>query len=299
MKNYFKRFNPKKSTKGWYRFNSPFISTTGTMGVNFDFNCVKCFKTGYLKSVELFIMDLENCTFREALVLAEKQSYDYEIKKELGKPQVLLLPIDYIALNSDHVKAAWARSYLRDRGFEIIPCMQKGMGVCVAGKYDNRLIIPCFANNELVYFFSRTIIDASPKYLNPDSTETAITKSFVIYNEDALFKYDTVYLTEGFTDTLTIGDNCIATLGWSLSDWQIAKISNSGIKELIIVADKGFFRKAIDLAFIFWKKQKFKIKLINFDDQKVNDATDLGRYGFNKLIPIEFNVNMYYAKVCN
>jgi len=83
MKNYFKRFNPKKSTKGWYRFNSPFISTTGTMGVNFDFNCVKCFKTGYLKSVELFIMDLEHCTFREALVLAEKQSYDYEITYRL------------------------------------------------------------------------------------------------------------------------------------------------------------------------------------------------------------------------
>jgi hypothetical protein len=94
--------------------------------------------------------------------------------------------------------------------------------VSIDGKYKNRLIIPFYDSEGLVYYYqARDLIGWTPKYLNRKlNRDSAI---YGIYNVD---KNAQVMVLEGPIDSMFI-DNSIATLGITLTD-----IVKKSIKDL-------------------------------------------------------------------
>ena len=111
------------------------------------------------------------------------------------------------------------------------------------------------------------------KFNNPKEEDIGIGKNQVIYNQDALFTYNTVWLLESATNCLTMGDKAIGLGGKTLSETQMSTILRSPVKRLIIGLDRDALLWAIKLALKVVKQKK--VKLIIFPDKR--DVNDLGR----------------------
>jgi DNA primase len=93
--------------------------------------------------------------------------------------------------------------------------------------YKNRIIIPIFENQRIVYFQARSIHKhVYPKYKNPASEKERIILNKEKFNPD---KY--IIVTEGLLDAFMIPDQGTACLGSS--------ISTSFLKELFLTKPKG------------------------------------------------------------
>ena len=68
------------------------------------------------------------------------------------------------------------------------------------------------------------------------------------------------------------GDNCVASLGWKLSNQQISLISNSRWKELHIIPDRGFENQALATALFFTGKMDVYIHSLPAGSKDVNDC---------------------------
>lgn len=166
-----------------------------------------------------------------------------------------------------------ARNYVKKRGFNLQKVAMAGWGYGTKGKYFGYLIIPFHQHGELVYFNARLFIGNGPKYNNPDTSESGLGKSFIIYNKDALDIYKTVFICEGALNAETMGERGIASGGKAISRYQINEIIKSPVERIIILFDPDAKDRAIDLA----------LKLVNFKKVKViflpegTDCNDLGR----------------------
>ena len=121
---------------------------------------------------------------------------------------------------------------------------------------------------------------SGPRYNNPNKDITGVGKEFIIFNHDALFMYKTVYLCEGAINALTMGEKGIATMGKSVSRYQINEIIKAPVEHIIILLDHDAQDKAIDLAM---KLVNFKkVKVILFPDDR--DVNDLGKKSVMKMI---------------
>lgn len=121
------------------------------------------------------------------------------------------------------------------------------IGYCHKGKYANRIIIPIYEDNTLVYFIARDFLGGSSlKYLNPK-----ISKENILFN----FKkqYKTIVLCEGILDAISIcqaGFNGVALLGKKILGGQVLKLLSfpSRIKEIIILLDAGCKTESKEIA---------------------------------------------------
>lgn len=85
----------------------------------------------------------------------------------------------------------------------------------------------------------------------------------MLYNEDALLQHKQVFLTEGWADAATLGDNGVASLGWSLSTEQRSTLLHSPVKHIVIVPDVGFYKQAVKTAMDFLDLKR--ITVLNID----------------------------------
>ena len=142
------------------------------------------------------------------------------------------------------------------------------------------MIIPFHENGKLVYFNARLFIGNGPKYNNPETSDTGLGKSFIIYNKDALSMYRMVYLCEGALNAETMGERGIASGGKAVSRYQINEIIKSPVERIIILLDPDAKDKAIELA----------LKLVNYKKVKVvflpegTDVNDIGKKKTLKLV---------------
>lgn len=89
---------------------------------------------------------------------------------------------------------------------------------CYEGNFKDRIVIPVYENNNIVFFQARSIHEnPSIKYLNP-KTE----KSHIIFNNDQLNPKKVIYITEGLLDAQSIESNSTCCLGKEITDdWII------------------------------------------------------------------------------
>jgi DNA primase len=109
-----------------------------------------------------------------------------------------------------------------------------------------------------------------PKYQNPRIEDFGTGKSLILYNADALFMYEEIYLLEGVFNAETLGVNGIATGGKNISDYQISLINKSPVKKVTIVLDPDAINNAIriGLQLVFYKE----VRIVTWEgDQDVND----------------------------
>lgn len=101
------------------------------------------------------------------------------------------------------------------------------------GAYKNRIIIPVFHNEKMIYFQARRVHpNQQPKYMNP-----GVKKDNIILNIENMNPDDPVIITEGLLDAYTIGKQATTVLGATLHSNFIDVIVKNVNNKIILVLD--------------------------------------------------------------
>jgi DNA primase len=126
-----------------------------------------------------------------------------------------------------------ALDYLKERMIDEKYINEMGYIYDANSEYNNRIFIPFFEDNKLVYYICRDFTGTSYlRYANPHNINS---KNFV-YNIDNL--QDTLFICEGVFDAISIR-NIVGTaiLSANLGEIQAKKIMERAPKTIIIVPD--------------------------------------------------------------
>lgn len=286
--NYFvKRLGAYKYRNGWLRVPiCPYCHREQKMGINLNTYRTNCFRCGEHPSPAQMVMDIEGLdTYSELITFLRNGDFTEltftEEKVELSEAKPVYLPEGFkLITQGTSTLANSFRKYVIKRGFNPNELAKHGVGYCTKGEYFGYLIIPFYTEGSLRYWNARLVIGSGPRYNNPPKDITGLGKEFLIYNSDALGLYNQVFICEGAINALTMGDNAIATMGKSISRYQINELIKAQAKRYIILLDPDAKDKAIDLA----------LKLVNFKSVKVvylpenEDVNSLGRKKTMKLV---------------
>lgn len=281
--NYFiEAIGARDYRRGWLKSDCPLCGKKGKFGINIYQNRTNCFSCGYNEPPLHLLMDLENLltiseayrflgTVSDSIPYYEYNKVDVESKQSVVEG---ILPEGYTNLSRGTGKLAkLMRNYVKSRGFDVKKVSRKGWGYCDKGKYFGHLIMPYYAGSKLIYFNARLVVGAGPKFNNPPLEEFGIGKAHLIYNVDALYMYDKIFLVESVTNAETIGDNAIGTGGKNLSPFQKNLIVTSPIKRITIALDKDAYDLSLELALQLCEHKR--VKIIPFKDDR--DVNDLGK----------------------
>jgi DNA primase len=146
-----------------------------------------------------------------------------------------LVPIKY----SDYPK------FLKSRGIEPEDVKKYRLLFGLRGKYKDKLVIPLYEGNHLVYMVAR---DLKPegRYYNIQKEKLSI----LPYYEGVDCKKLVLCLCEGALDAISInklGYSSAVLLGTILSDQQIKKIKEYGILDVVICLDGDAIKKALGI----------------------------------------------------
>lgn len=282
--------------RGWLKgktFTCPYCGRENKFGVNPSSNFYHCFRCDSKGSLIDLIIELEKLdSFYEVKPKLEKwKQLGWKVKIEtFDKPyqevKPLILPEGFKLLtHGDSVIARGVRNKLSKRGLDYKKLSYKGWGYCDKGKYMGYLIIPYHKDGELIYFNARNMVSIGPRYLNPDIGDdqgnSSIGKSMIIYNEDALYMYNSVFLCEGAINAETLSPHRgICSGGKYVSSYQINKIIKSPVKRVIICMDSDAIKQSFDVCMKLIENKL--IKVVVFPEGK--DANDLGRSESLKLV---------------
>jgi len=278
--NYFtQKIRLKPSTKGWYRGDCIYCDGKYSMGVHFHETRLKCFKCGIKVTAFEAIMELENLDNINQVKSLLSLKDDFEQFERINRIEPrdvkpIALPDDYHSiLTGTNIFAKGARNYLKNRGFDVEELGMRGVGYCDDGPYQGYIIFPFYKKGELVFFQGRYFIPIGPKMKNPPEEEFGIGKTQVMYNEDALFMYRKIRVVESITNSLTLGDTSIATLGKAISSWQYNMILKSPVERIHILLDPDAYMEALEFAMsiVHYKK----VKVIKLPEDK--DVNDIGK----------------------
>ena len=264
---------------GWMKSRCPFCGKEMKFGINLGLNRTNCFRCGEHPSAVDLVMHLEGLERYTDVVrfLENEQFSGYVFKEEVfelkGRKE-LYLPDGFKLLNQGtSTLAKSARAYVKRRGFDIDTVSKMGWGYGTKGKYFGYLIIPFHEKGQLTYFNARLFIGNGPRYNNPDTSESGLGKSFILYNKDALEMYKTVFICEGAINAQTMGERGIASGGKAISRYQINEIIKSPVERIIILFDPDAKHNAIDLALKLVQYKKVKVVFL----PEGKDVNDLGR----------------------
>lgn len=247
---------------GWLIGTCPHCGKDRKWGVHIEENKTNCFICGRGKTPLRTIGELENLVTLNDIrnFLKAYDGISYIVKEVEGQTAPLELPNDFhLITEGDSQYAQIFRNYLRKRGFNLNALKRKGIGYCIEGEYAGRVILPYFRKGKLVYLNARDIFDTGMKFLNPKEEQLGYGKNQVIYNWDALYIYNRVYLVESVTNALTLGDRAIALGGKKISQWQLSEIVRSPVQEIIIILDDDAMMEAYKLGLDLGEYKKVKV----------------------------------------
>jgi hypothetical protein len=280
----------KHTSKYNYSFVSPFISSSKhkleiDLDINSQGNVWHCWvsnkKGGNIYSLLKEVNKLHLYTDKLKSIINDNTEYKYLSinKEEKKKVDFVQLPKEYLELkdllDSKNLIIRHALSYLIKRGITYNDIVRYKMGVCLSGKYENRILIPSYDSNfKLNYFVARNIFSDTMKYLNPPLSQNCIVfESFLNTNMPLI-------IVEGIFDAIRIENNSIPIMGKIISKVLCHKISQMDNNDIYIALD----RDAIDNAY------KIAEKIIHFNNNVyivklgVDDPADLGKEGFKPFL---------------
>lgn len=283
-----------KKNKSKRRFNLKFD------GDKTVFRCFNCDASGSFKKLFLLIKGeyladnrLEN--FNELSRVFSKNDYVKEIKVQKEKVIYNEILKDCIGLE-DNIDSIYLQKY-QDvlKKFYKNRSISKTHKIFISyhGYFKDRIIIPIYKNNDIVYFQARRIYsDMIPKYKNP-----SLEKNSFILNEDNFDPDKYIVVTEGILDAYSVGEQGTSCLGLDLSKSYIEKISNLTKIGIIIALDyddagfksvKKYYNKVLK---DFYNKINIKYFLMPINFREYKDI--------NKLKVKEKIQNMYEYVVNN
>lgn len=263
--------------RGWLKGDCPHCGKEQKFGVNLSSNRSNCFVCGTKKKPFTLLMMIENfVTKTEAMkfLMQFDESEVIEPLLELREEREVIIPESFKVLSlGDSQYGKSARGYMKSRGFDIDELSMSGWGYCSKGKYAGHIIMPFYNSGELFYFNARRFIGNGPKYNNPTAQDLGIGKSLVIYNIDALYKYDRVYIVESVMNAATLGDKAIAIGGKAISKHQLSLLIKSEVKEFVIILDSDATKEAVDQASKLANHKR--VKIVHMPEEQ--DVNDIGK----------------------
>jgi DNA primase len=277
--NYFQqRLGTKRSTRGWFRVDCIYCNRPQAMGINLTQYKCHCFGCLEKMNPMQLLMEIEGfMKFTEAYQFLKLQdefdSYKDYVSKAVAIKDVELPDSFKLITEKGSYIGKFARNYLKGRGFKLSAMEAAGVGYCTKGEYAGYIIFPVYNNNRLVFYQGRKFIDIGPKMRNPEFEKFGIGKTQVMYNADALFIYNEVYLVESITNALTIGPKAVASFGKELSPWQMSLIIHSPCQRVTLIYDNDAYYGALKQAMQLVHYKKIKVILMPLK----KDVNDIGR----------------------
>ena len=241
----------------------PSFSINLETGVGFCFTCG--FKVGYNywtngEVDDEFIRDLEYNSLLKNL----------EAKKENKSSKIFLPPF------GKELQEGW-RSLTKET------IDKYGLYICINGLYKNRVIFPMYYNEQLKGFTSRTLVNATPKYLYAKGMDL---KSLIYPNFDYA---EELVIVEGVMDALSlIQDGIPAIMNFGLAvnfnEFKINELLKKGVSKLWLMFDNDKYGKEANKKF----KQSFLNKYFEidyaFNNPKLKDFYKSGCKDYNEYI---------------
>lgn len=301
-------YNLKKTSRGWYAFKCPLcneLENRRKIAVNFGYGVVKCWICGYKDTIVDFVAETEGIDYnkaRQTLRDCQASMVNLDEIQEAGDKIYSEVELPYgfkSLLEGEGIMGVRARNYLSSRGFNLKELDRMGVGYCnealpevLKGEqedYFGYIIIPFKSRGKLIYYIGRDYIGNFLRYKNPPKELFNVGKGDLVFNEDALYLYDEVFILEGWADAVTIGREATSTQGWSLSAIQKGKYLTSEAEILTLVPDGGvdgkgipFYILALELALEFSEHKK--VKVVNLNKQL--DGKDVNAMGRDKFMEI-------------
>lgn len=218
------------SNRGWVNINCPYCKNPPDTHFNGGFNisnprysCFRCGSHSYydvLSSVLNIPINQVNNILSSYYV-----NTPVEDDKKIAKGENLNLPGG--KLNEQE------KQYLINRGYNINYLIDKFhiRGGGIVGEWAYRIILPIYYKRVLISWVGRTILSKDdlkkykemgveiPRYKNLDIEQSVISPKEVFFNLDNSIK-DYVIIVEGPFDTLKMGNDCICSLGTSVTRQQ-------------------------------------------------------------------------------
>lgn len=144
----------------------------------------------------------------------------YKAPKKQTLEIVKTLPVEYnYIIGNNSQKAIIAYNFLRNRGIGDALIAEYNMGYCSSGKYNNRIVIPYYEKNNLVYYVARDFTgNQIPKYLNAPWDKTSFLFNYERVNTKS--NLDFIVIVEGVMDVMSMPDNSVCLLGKFISPIQ-------------------------------------------------------------------------------
>lgn len=273
---------------GWMRVPiCPYCGRKEKMGVNLTMFRCNCFRCNAHPSPSQLIMDIENIdTYSELIHFLNHGDFNEltfkEEKYELAETKPIYLPEGFVNISvGTGTLGKIMQNYVKKRGFTIDYLSRMGVGYCNSGPLFGYLIIPFTYQGRLTYYNARLVVGNGPRYNNPNKDITGLGKEFIIFNRDALDMYKTVFICEGAINAMTMGERGIATMGKSISAYQVNTLIKSSVERFIILLDPDAAHYAINLGLKLVSFKKVKVVILPFKDKDVND---LGKHKVMKYV---------------
>jgi hypothetical protein len=294
------------STNGWYEGVCPYCGSR-KLYIQPEYMKVKCYK-GCVKPqfVVYFVKEYFGTSMFESYEIIQNTRSKIRLDRK-EKPVKIFnsaLPDGYKSiLDGTGVMARRAQNYLKGRGFDLNYLDMLGVGYVEADgddTYYGYIIIPFRMSGEVVYFIARDYAGNYPRYKNPPKNGYGIGSEEVLFNEEALFIKNKVYMVEGWADAATIGDRGLSYQGLHLSNMQVTTILNSPVEEIVIVPDGNYYMEGLKNVIPLLGRKR--VKVLNMDPVTTEDKKDVNAWGTDIVYEIEkqteyiSNLGDFYGK---
>jgi len=158
-------------------------------------------------------------------------------KKEVSLPvkEILFPPKTVTVLSGTSPWCEVAIEYLKQRSLDPVSFYISGH-VDKYADYNGRVIIPYHFRGKLIYWQARAMDESiQPRYKNP-----TVEKDNIFFNMDELYRYtdDPLFICEGPLDALSIGQQGVALLGSTLTEFRIRELKKLK-RKVTFVLDKN------------------------------------------------------------
>jgi DNA primase len=236
-------------------FNCPFCNEIkGKLGVNLKkkvYHCFHCNVSGRVTDLPLSVTEDFN-NFIHSKLTKQKKIIPIKLTPEL--------PSSCIKISETRTPRAF--NYLIKRGITRSMINKYNLHYCYDDIYMNRVIVPVYEKEELVYFLGRSITPRVPKYLN-----SALPKGGTVF-KTFTGKVEQAVVCEGVFDAMKIGEvlPAICLLGKKATSQQMKTILGCVTDKIFVMLDRDAFREGMELSSILSLYIKSKFLLINYKD---------------------------------
>lgn len=248
--------------EGWFEYNCPNcadiegkVDSKHNLPISFQKGYCHCWKCGFSASIGSLIRKYGDKALYESYKtflreVASSLEFQFDMFSDNNKNYLkeiqneIILPNNLVSVNQCH----HASEYLRQRGItqDII---DKYQIQCIPWSEDykcrNRILIPSYNRfGDLNYYIARDFTGKQRlKYANPP-----IPKTSIIFNENLIDWYDTIYLCEGVFDSIVV-PNSIPMLGKKLSNDTILfqTLIERAESEIVVFLDDDAYADAVQL----------------------------------------------------